>query len=66
MADLKPIYRADTKGAAETALDGLEAKWDEQYGVVIQSWLTKWHLVSAYFKYPKAIRKPIYTANSVN
>lgn len=65
MADLKPIYRADTKGAAEAALDELEAKWGEQYGVVIQSWRTKWHLLSAYFKYPKAIRKPIYTTNAV-
>lgn len=65
MADLKPIYRADTKGAAEAALDELEAKWGEQYGVVIQSWRNKWHLLSAYFKYPKAIRKPIYTTNAV-
>ena len=65
MADLKPIYRADTKGAAEVALDELEEKWGEKYGVVIQSWRTKWHLLSAYFKYPKAIRKPIYTTNAV-
>lgn len=65
MADLKPIYRADIKSAAETELDELEAKWGEKYGVVIQSWRTKWHLLSAYFKYPKAIRKPIYTTNAV-
>ena len=65
MADLKPIYRADIKSAAETALDELEAKWGEKYGVVIQSWRTKWHLLSAYFKYPKAIRKTIYTTNAV-
>ena len=65
IADLKPIYRADTKGAAEVALDELEEKWGEKYGVVIQSWRTKWHLLSAYFKYPKAIRKPIYTTNAV-
>lgn len=65
MADLKPIYRADTRGAAEVALDELEEKWGEKYGVVIQSWRTKWHLLSAYFKYPKAIRKPIYTTNAV-
>lgn len=33
--------------------------------MVIQSWRTKWHLLSPYFKYPKAIRKPIYTTNAV-
>lgn len=65
MADLKPIYRADSKGAAEAALDELEVKWGDKYSIVIQSWRTKWHLLSAYFKYPKSIRKPIYTTNAV-
>ena len=37
MADLKPIYRADTKGAAEVALDELEEKWGEKYGVILDS-----------------------------
>ncbi len=27
MADLKPVYRADTKAPAELALDELETKW---------------------------------------
>ncbi|MCL8735338.1 hypothetical protein MU616_24680, partial [Salmonella enterica subsp. enterica serovar Enteritidis] len=27
MADLKPVYRAVSKDAAETALDELEEKW---------------------------------------
>lgn len=43
------------------ALDDLEAKWGDKYEKVIRSWLEKWHLLSAYFKYPKAVRKPIYT-----
>ncbi|EAA8358499.1 IS256 family transposase, partial [Salmonella enterica subsp. enterica serovar Poona] len=38
MADLKPVYRAVSKEAAETALDELEAKWGQQYPVVLQSW----------------------------
>lgn len=65
MADLKPIYRADTKDAAEIALDELDEKWGQKYPLVIKSWRTKWHLLSAYFKYPKVIRKPIYTTNAV-
>ena len=64
MADLKPVYRADTRQAAEIALDELEAKWGDKYEKVIRSWREKWHLLSAYFKYPKA-RKPIYTTNVV-
>ncbi len=37
MAALKPVYRAGSKEAAETVLDELEAKWDQQYPVLLQS-----------------------------
>ncbi len=32
---------------------------------MLESWRSKWELLSAYFRYPKAIRKPIYTTNAV-
>ncbi len=65
MADLKPVYRACNKDAAETALDELEAKWGDTYPIVIKSWRKKWEHLSAYFKYPEPIRKIIYTTNAV-
>ena len=65
MSDLKPIYRAATKSAAETALDELESKWGDQYPMVIKSWRTKWNQLSEYFKYPDYVRKVIYTTNAV-
>ena len=65
MLDLKPIYRANTLSAAESALDALENKWGKQYPIVIKSWRNKWDLLSAYFKYPEPIRKVMYTTNSV-
>lgn len=65
MADLKAVYRAATKNAAETALNELEAKWDKQYPVVIRSWRKKWDNLSVYFKYPEDVRKAIYTTNAV-
>jgi len=65
IADLKPVYRAVSKQAAEDALDKLEAKWGKQYPIVIQSWRRKWDDLSAYFKYPEAIRRIIYTTNAV-
>ena len=64
-ADLKTVYRALNREAAETALDELEAKWGDKYPKVIDSWRRKWPLLSAYFRYPEAIRKPIYTTNAV-
>lgn len=65
MADLKPVYRAASKDAAEIALDELEEKWGETYPIVIQSWRRKWDHLSAYFKYPEPIRRIIYTTNAV-
>lgn len=65
MADLKSVYRAATKNAAEIALDELETKWGKQYPVVIKSWRDKWDNLSVFFKYPEDIRKTIYTTNAV-
>ncbi len=65
MADLKPVYRASSKEAAESALDDLEAKWGDMYPIVIKSWRKKWEHLSAYFKYPEPIRRIIYTTNAV-
>lgn len=65
MADLKPVYRAATRQAAEVALDELEAKWGALYPMVLQSWRRKWEYLSAYFKYPEYVRKAIYTTNAI-
>ena len=65
MRDLKPVYKAINKDSAELALDELDRLWGSKYPAVIASWRDKWHLLSAYFKYPDAVRKPIYTTNAV-
>jgi len=65
MADLKPVYKAATLNAAELALDELDAKWGDNYPMVIKSWREKWPTLSAYFKYPDYVRRAIYTTNAV-
>jgi putative transposase len=65
MADLKCVYKAATLNAAELALDELQAKWDDTYPTVIQSWRSKWPTLSTYFKYPEYVRTAIYTTNAV-
>ena len=65
MADLKPVYKATTKEAAETALDDLESRWGDKYPIVLKSWRSKWENLSVYFKYPADIRRVIYTTNSI-
>lgn len=65
MADLKRVYKAQTKEAAEGALDTLEAKWGKQYPIVIKSWRSKWDNLSVFFKYPEPIRRVMYTTNAI-
>ncbi|MDK2065542.1 IS256 family transposase [Aliarcobacter butzleri] len=65
MKDLKLIYQAISKEAAEIELDNLEEKWGKKYPIVIQSWKNKWENLSAYFKYPEDIKRIIYTTNII-
>ena len=65
MKDLKPVYQAVSKEAAEDALLALDEKWGKLYPIVLQSWNNKWENLSVYFKYPPEIRKVIYTTNII-
>jgi transposase-like protein len=63
--DLKLVYQAISKEAAELELDRFEEKWGAKYPIVIQSWRNKWENLSTYFKYPEDIRRIIYTTNII-
>lgn len=65
MTDLKEVYRAATKELAEQQLDVLDQKWSKKYPLVINSWRSNWDKLSTYFKYDPAIRKLIYTTNTI-
>jgi len=63
--DLKTIYQAATLEQAELALDKVEEKWKTKYPGSLKSWRDNWVELSAYFAYPPAIRKLIYTTNAI-
>lgn len=63
--DLKTVYGAVNKDAAETQLYELEETWGEMYPVVIKSWRDNWERLTEYFQYTYDIRKLIYTTNTV-
>ena len=65
LRDLKRVYGAVSKEAAETELDSLETKWGEQYPIVIKSWRDNWERLTEFFQYTKEIRRLIYTTNTV-
>jgi len=63
--DLKEVYAAPTKEAAEQALFGFELKWANKYKYAVQSWQNNWQHLSAFFDFPVEIRKIIYTTNTI-
>ena len=65
LKDLKKIYQASAIETASKNLDILEEKWGDKYPVTIRSWRKNWTELTQYFKYPQAIRKVIYTTNTV-
>lgn len=64
-ADLKSIYQAPTREAAETRLLELAERWSATYPMAIRSWETHWEDLATMFEYPSEIRRLIYTTNSI-
>ena len=65
VADLKAIYQAPTREAAETKLLHLGERWSERYAVAVRSWENNWEDLATMFDYPPDIRRLIYTTNTV-
>ena len=64
-ADMKGIYTAPNRDAAQLALDQLEDKWGHKYGYAIKSWRENWEELTAFLDFPLEIRKIIYTTNII-
>ena len=64
-ADLKPIYQAVTEDEAQSALEYFEEKWGKQYPQIAKSWYNNWENLMIFLQYPEAIRRIIYTTNSI-
>lgn len=50
---------------AEYTFELFKEKWSKKYPIVIKSWETNWLELTTYFSYPHAIRRLIYTTNTV-
>src|SRR5215216_6266961 len=64
-ADLKTIYQAPTREAAETKLLEVAERWSERYPMAVRSWESNWEDLATMFEYPSEIRRLIYTTNSI-
>jgi putative transposase len=65
VADLRTIYQAPTREAAETRLLELSERWSASYPMAVRSWETHWEDLATMFDYGAEIRRLIYTTNSI-
>lgn len=64
-ADLKPIYTAANREAAEAALDSFQQKWGRRCEMIVASWRANWERVVPFLDFPQEIRRVIYTTNAI-
>jgi len=63
--DLKAIYQAPTRAAAEAALLKLAETWEDKYAIPVRSWTNNWDDLATMFDYTPEIRRLIYTTNLI-
>lgn len=63
--DMKAIYNAPTKQAAQAALEDFSLKWNNKYSYAVRSWSNNWEELTVFFEFPLEIRKIIYTTNLI-
>lgn len=65
-AAIKPIYTAVSAEAAEAELAAFEVgPWGQKFPTVAASWRRAWSNVIPFFAFPPAVRRVIYTTNSI-
>lgn len=64
-ADMKCIYAAPSEEVGLQALVDFDKQWGKQYGYAVKSWEANWSELATFFKYPKEIRRLIYTTNPI-
>ena len=65
-AAIKPIYTAASAESAEAELTAFETgPWGQKFPTVTASWRRAWSNVIPFFAFPPAVRRVIYTTNSI-
>ena len=65
LKDMKHIYTAPNRDAAEAALEDFKKKWNDKYSYAVASWYKNWDELTTFLDFPVEIRKIIYTTNLI-
>lgn len=64
-ADLRRVYTAETRTAAEDALEEFDRRWGRQYPTIATAWRKRWEEIVPFLEFPPEIRRAIYTTNAI-
>ena len=59
------IFAGIQTATALSELDSFDGKWSGKYPKIAKSWRDNWANLSTYIKYPEAVRRLIYTTNTI-
>jgi len=63
--DMKHIYTAPNREAAQAALEDFKTKWNSKYSYAVDSWYRNWDELTVFMDFPVEIRTIIYTTNLI-
>lgn len=64
-AALRPIYTAANEQDALAELERFDEQWGERYPMIAQMWRRDWEHIIPFLSLPEALRKAVYTTNSI-
>ena len=65
LKDLKSVYTADNEQLAMINLEQISQKWGPKYQRPLAGWYNNFEQLMAFLKYPKELRRVIYTTNPI-
>ena len=64
-AELKRLYTAVDRDAAELELELFAEKWDAKYPMIAASWRSNWERIVPFLAFPEHLRRIVYTTNTI-
>lgn len=62
--ELKTVYMAPSEDAGLDALKSMMDRWP-MYQAYLKGWETRWSDLAPFFSYPQAVRRVVYTTNTI-
>jgi transposase-like protein len=63
--DLRPVYTAPNAEAAEHELARFDEQWGGRYPMIAEAWRRDWEHIVPFLALPEALRRVVYTTNTI-